>query len=615
MTGGRMASFLGRRGLAAFCHAIRRRRRCGHTSGERATRRPAGVSGSALEFPIHCPSASEPDVAHPFFEKHRATLDRALQAIAERGYWSAYPESPSPRNYGEGAVEAAKAGFEAMRGKPFALEQPGTVRTVGRERSPYGFDLGITYPQPAIDALFEAVGKAQHEWRRAGPEAWVGVSLEILERINKASATIAHAVMHTTGQAFMMAFQAGGPHAQDRGLEAVAYAWDEMRRIPAQATWEKPQGKNEPLRMHKRFRVVPRGIGLVIGVSTFPTWNGYPGLFASLATGNAVIVKPHPGAILPLALSVRIARDVLRDGGFDPNVVTLFAHDAGDDSAQTLALRPEVKIIDFTGSPANGTWLERNAHQAQVFTEKAGVNQIVVDSAADLAGMVRNVAFSLSLYTGQMCTAPQNIYVPAGGIDTADGHKSFDEVAAALADGVRKLLGDPARAVELLGAVQSEATSKRIDAARALGGVLLDSQPVAHPQFPDATIRTPLLVRLEAKDRDKYLTEWFGPIAFVIATRDTDESLSIARDAAKSHGALTLSLYSTREAVIEQAIDVAEDAGVALSINLTGGVFVNQSAAFSDFHGTGANPAANAALTDAAFVASRFRVVQHRMHA
>ena len=66
--------------------------------------------------------------------------------------------------------------------------------------------------------------------------------------------------------------------------------------------------------------------------------------------------------------------------------------------------------------------------------------------------------------------------------------------------------------------------------------------------------------------------------------------------------------------MIERTIALAEDAGVALSINLTGGVFVNQSAAFSDYHGTGANPAANAALTDAAFVASRFRVVQHRMH-
>jgi hypothetical protein len=80
------------------------------------------------------------------------------------------------------------------------------------------------------------------------------------------------------------------------------------------------------------------------------------------------------------------------------------------------------------------------------------------------------------------------------------------------------------------------------------------------------------------------------------------------------HGALTLSLYSTNAKVTEATIALAEDSGVALSINLTGGVFVNQSAAYSDYHGTGANPAANAALTDAAFVASRFRVVQHRMH-
>jgi len=144
--------------------------------------------------------------------------------------------------------------------------------------------------------------------------------------------------------------------------------------------------------------------------------------------------------------------------------------------------------------------------------------------------------------------------------------------------------------------------------------VLLDSQAVVHPQFKDARVRTPLIVKLDAKDDAKYLKEWFGPIAFVIATDGTGESLDIARRAVVEHGALTLSLYSTSPAVIDEAVAAAEDAGVALSINLTGGVFVNQSAAFSDYHGTGANPAANAALTDAAFVASRFRVVQHRMH-
>ena len=570
--------------------------------------------GAVLKF--HSPNVLplEPAVSHPFFERHRATLDRAVEAIAARSYWSAYPESASPKVYGEGAAEAGKAAFDALKDKPFPLEQPGTIGRVGGEQSPYGIPLGITYPKADLDLLFAAIGKAQTAWRKAGPEAWAGVCLETLARINQQSFLFANAVMHTTGQAFMMAFQAGGPHAQDRGLEAVAYAWDEMRRIPATAQWEKPQGKNEPLKMEKHFRVVPRGIGLVIGCTTFPTWNGFPGLFADLATGNAVVVKPHPAAILPLALTVKIAREVLAEAGFDPNVITLVAHAAGDDVAQTLALRPDIRIIDFTGSAANGNWLEANARQAQVFTEKSGVNQIVIDSAADFKGLVRNVAFSLSLYTGQMCTAPQNLYIPRDGIDTADGHLSFDQVAASLAEGVQKLLADPARAVEFLGAVVNDGVLKRLDAARSLGPIVLDTQVVAHPQFAGATIRTPLIVKLTAADADKYLEEWFGPVAFVIATRDTAESLSIARDAIVRKGALTLSVYSSSDDVIERAIDVAEEAGVALSINLTGGVFVNQSAAFSDFHGTGANPAANASLTDSAFVAGRFRVVQNRRH-
>ena len=553
-------------------------------------------------------------MSHSYFERHRATLDRALEAIASRGYWTPYPESPSPKVYGEGAAEKGKAAFDALLGKPFTLNQPATIGTVGNERSPFGPVLGITYPKADQNGLLVAVEAAQARWRKAGPEAWVGVSLEILKRINEASFEIAHAVMHTTGQAFVMAFQAGGPHAQDRGLEAVAYAWDEMRRVPGEAQWEKPQGRGDPLRMKKEFRIVPRGVALVIGCSTFPTWNGYPGLFASLATGNAVIVKPHPSAILPLALTVRIAREVLAEAGFDPNVVTLVAHAPGDDTAQTLALRPEIKLIDFTGSTANGRWLEEHARQALVFTEKAGVNQVIVDSTPDYQGMLKNLAFSLSLYSGQMCTAPQNVYVPKGGIDTPEGHVGFDDFVNGLAQAVGRLTEDPARAVEVLGALTGDAVLRRLEAARSLGAIALDTRALTAPAWPDAQVHTPLIVKLARGDRATYLNEWFGPISFVIATDGADDSIAIARDAVASHGALTLSVYSTRDDVIAKAIEAAEDSGVALSINLTGGVFVNQSAAFSDFHGTGANPAANAVLTDAAYVAGRFRVVQHRMH-
>lgn len=554
-------------------------------------------------------------MTHALFTKHEDTLKRALAALESRGYWSPFAEMPSPKVYGESGNADGEAAFKSHLGKTFELDQPASGETVGAERSPYGVALDIRYPKSTPDALIAAAAAAQRTWREAGPSAWIGVSLEILARLNRASFEIAYSVMHTTGQAFMMAFQAGGPHAQDRALEAVAYAWDQLRRIPADAHWEKPQGKNPPLAMQKRYTIVPRGTGLVLGCCTFPTWNGYPGLFADLATGNTVIVKPHPGAILPLAITVRIARDVLREAGFDPNVVTLLATEPNDGAlVQDLALRPEIKLIDFTGSTQNGTWLERHAHQAQVYTEKAGVNQIVIDSTDDLKAAAKNIAFSLALYSGQMCTAPQNIYVPRDGIRTADGHASFDEVAQAIAGAVQKLTGDPARSVELIGAIQNDGVTARIDAARAVGRVLLDSQTLQHPAFPDARVRTPLVLQLDVADREKFTQEWFGPISFVIATDSTAQSLDLAGEIAAEHGALTLSVYSTADDVIDAAQEAAVRGGVALSINLTGGVFVNQSAAFSDFHGTGANPAANAALADAAFVANRFRVVQSRVH-
>jgi phenylacetic acid degradation protein paaN len=441
------------------------------------------------------------------------------------------------------------------------------------------------------------------------------VCLEILARLHAHIFELANAVQFTTGQAFVMAFQAGGAHALDRALEAVAYGYAETTRHPDAADWEKAAGRGDPLRMRKTFHVVPRGVALVVGCNTFPTWNSYPGLFASLVTGNPVVVKPHPRAVLPLALTVRYAREVLAEAGFDPNLVQLAAEAPGEGLASVLAIRPEVRIVDFTGSTEYGEWLEEHARQAVVYTEKAGVNTVVVDSTDDFAGMCRNLGFSLTLYSGQMCTTPQNVLIPHAGIATDQGHKSFDEVAAGIAGAVGKLTGDPARAVELTGAIVNDGVVERLAEAAKLGDVVLESREIAHPAHPEAVVRTPLILRLDAGDRGVYDREWFGPITFLIATDSTAGSVAVFRDVVSRRGALTAAVYSTDPGVLDEVEKAALDVGVHLSCNLTGGVFVNQSAAFSDFHGTGANRAANAALTDGAYVANRFRIVQSRRHA
>ncbi|MGA5762766.1 phenylacetic acid degradation protein PaaN [Nonomuraea bangladeshensis] len=545
------------------------------------------------------------------YEQHRDTLEQARAAIAGRGHWSAYPESPSPRVHGEGAAERGRAAFESCLGKPFPLEQAGVTGSwIGAERSPYGIDLGVTYPEPIAEELIAAASAALPAWRDAGPEARALVCAEIIQRLHRRSFEIAHAVQHTSGQPFVMAFQAGGPHAQDRALEAVAYGLEAMTSSAASARWEKP-AKGEPLVMTKRFTVVPRGVAVVIGCNTFPTWNAYPALFASLVTGNPVIVKPHPRAILPLAITVLVAREVLAEAGFDPALVSLAAEE-GQGLATTLATHPRVRIVDFTGSTEFGDWLERNARQALVHTEKAGVNAVVVDSTDSWRGMLANLAFSLSLYSGQMCTAPQNLFVPAAGVETDEGHKSFEEVAEGLAAAVGRLLGDDARAVELTGAIVNPDVLARVEGAGELGEVVLESRAIRHPSFPDAVVRTPAIVRVHASADDVYGREHFGPVSFLIPTGSTGESLDLLRRTVKVRGALTASVYSTSPRVLDDAERAALDAGVNLSCNLTDGVYVNQSAAFSDYHGTGANPAATASLTDPGYVAGRFHVVQSR---
>ncbi|MGH3354652.1 MAG: phenylacetic acid degradation protein PaaN [Nocardioidaceae bacterium] len=548
--------------------------------------------------------------------RHRPVLDQAMEAIRERSFFSAYPESPSPKVYGDEAAAKGKAAFEAMLGKDFPIETPGAEGAVATEKSPFGFPLEVRYPRlsaDGVDTLIRAARAGIPAWRDAGPTVRTLVCMEILAGLHSRIFELGNAVQHTSGQAFVMAFQAGGAHALDRALESLAYAYAEMTRHPQTTIWEKP-GRGDPLRMEKTFTAVPRGVGVVIGCNTFPTWNSYPGLFASLVTGNPVVVKPHPGAVLPLAITAQVAREVLSEHGFDPNLVTLAAEDPADGMAKVLATRPEVRLVDFTGSNAFGDWLEQNATQAVVFTEKAGVNTVVVDSTDSFKGMCSNLAFSLSLYSGQMCTAPQNVYVPADGIETDEGHKSFEEVGTGIAAGLDKLLGEDARAVELLGGIANDGVLQRLGSLPSSAEVVVESRTVKHPSFEDAVVRTPTVLALDSTQTEVFERECFGPVSYLIRTPGTAASLDLFRDTVTANGAMTASVYSTSDEVIADARSAALDAGVALSENLTGQVFVNQSAAFSDFHGTGANPSANASFTDAAFVANRFRVVQSRRH-
>lgn len=349
-----------------------------------------------------------------------------------------------------------------------------------------------------------------------------------------------------------MAFQASGPHSNDRALEAVALGLSELTRFPEKAEWVKPMGRDKEgnkmyVNLEKRYLPVPIGISLCIGCSTFPVWNTVPAIYASLVTGNPVIVKPHPMSIYPIALVIAELQQTLQDNGFDAEIVQLAADTPDAPITKQLAESPEVKLIDYTGGNTFGDYLE-SLPGKRTFTEKAGINSIVLHSTKNVKAMMQNISFSLSLYSGQMCTAPQNIFIPKDGIDTPDGKLSYEDTVAALAKSVEKLVTHPKMGPGTLGAIQSPATFDRVaDAQKAGFKVIQESLQIDNPDFPKARIATPAIMEVPADKYEALSNEMFGPIVYVVPVDGYKEGVVLARDLATNHGAITFASWCLDE--------------------------------------------------------------------
>jgi phenylacetic acid degradation protein paaN len=547
------------------------------------------------------------------FDKHKPALMRAIEALHSRTFYAAFPEHPAPAVYGETADADGQAWFKNMMGKKFEeLVQGNSTNWIGDEESPYlQQPLGVKYPAFTSTELVAKSKQALATWRKVSVDDRAAILMESLYRVKSRFFQIAYSTMHTTGQGYMMAFQASGPHAADRAVEAVAAGYDELARIPGAALWDKPMGKYN-LRLNKEWRAVPKGVALVVGCSTFPTWNSVPGIYASLVTGNTVIVKPHPGAILPIAIYVAEIQQVLKENNIDPCVCQLGVDTFSQMITKELANHPDVKLIDYTGSSAFGSYLESLPGKT-VFTEKTGVNSVILDSVEDIDKVAANLAFSVNLYSGQMCTAPQNFYVPAEGIKSPAGAISFDQFAGKLVEQINGLVDNPKAGPFVLGAVQNKQTQARVlEAEKLPGKVWLKSRTFENPMFKGARVATPVIVEVDASKKEIYSKELFGPIVLLIKTRDTRQSVALARELAETQGAISCGAYTTDAPTRELIADEMAMASTPVSFNLTGGIYMNQNAAFSDFHVTGGNPAGNASFTNPDYVTRRFTWVGHR---
>ena len=243
----------------------------------------------------------------------------------------------------------------------------------------------------------------------------------------------------------------------------------------------------------------------MIGCNTFPTWNSWPGLFASLVTGNAVVVKPHPLAVLPLAITVEVCREVLAEAGFDPNLVTLAAERPGDGLAKPLATAPRGeahrlhrrhRVRRVAGAERDpGRGVHREGRRQRGHHRLDGLVQ----------GALQATSPSPCRCTPARCAPPPR---------TSSSRPTGSRPTRATSPSTRSAPGSPARSAScsattparsrLLGGIVNQAVITRLELAPEYGDVVLESRAIKHPAYPDAVVRTPLLVAIDAKDEEVY---------------------------------------------------------------------------------------------------------------
>ena len=123
---------------------------------------------------------------------------------------------------------------------------------------------------------------------------------------------------------------------------------------------------------------------------------------ASLAVGNACVVKPAEDACLSLLRVAEMAAEVGFPAGAI-NIVTGYGHEAGDE----LVKHPGVDHVSFTGSPRVGKLVVAAAaeHHAPVTLELGGKSPQIIFGDADMDAMTTVVTNAIVQNAGQTCSA------------------------------------------------------------------------------------------------------------------------------------------------------------------------------------------------------------------
>ena len=241
---------------------------------------------------------------------------------------------------------------------------------------------------------------------------------------------------------------------------------------------------------------------------------------ASLACGNACVVKPAEDACLSLIRIAELARDV----GFPDGALNIVAG-LGAEAGAALSSHPDVDFISFTGSTQTGTAIQAAAarNNIGVTMELGGKSPQLLFADADIEAAVPVVINAIIQNGGQTCSAGSRVLIQ---------RSAYAEFSSAIAARFAKVrAGAHDRDLDM-GAMISARQKARVEfylnQAREQGQRVLAEGIVDADAPAGGFYVTPTLFGDVPRDNALANEEVFGPVLSLMPFEDEADAIALA---------------------------------------------------------------------------------------
>ncbi|KAF2032697.1 aldehyde dehydrogenase [Setomelanomma holmii] len=295
--------------------------------------------------------------------------------------------------------------------------------------------------------------------------------------------------------------------------------------------------KGEAEKGFKRYiKKVPLGPVLILFPWNYPYLTLVNSLVPALLAGNSVVLKPSPQT----PTSAEQIRQVFKDAGLPDGVLQIF-HSGSISQIEAIARSPQIQLVCFTGSVANGLAVQSAANDRvplRVGLELGGKDPAYVRADVDVKWAAEEIVDGSVFNSGQSCCSVERVYVD---------EKIHDEFVSAVQEVLKGYrLGDPFDKSTHIGPVVSERSAETIQAhiKDALEKGAKDATPENDTfQNPpaDGNYVAPTLLTGVTHDMTVMTEETFGPVIPVMKVKDDAEAIKLMND---SQFGLTASIWT-----------------------------------------------------------------------